>query len=500
MRTRMQPIGSAWGKLPRMVRDLAVACGKRVRLETDGEDTDLDKTVLEAIKDPLTHLVRNAVDHGIESPDVRTAAGKPAEGLLRLRAYHDAGQVIIEIADDGGGITPDVVKRRAVDRGLVTAEQAAAMTDEQAVELIFLPGFSTATEVTTVSGRGVGMDVVRTNIGRIGGTVEVHSRAGEGSVVRVRIPLTLAILPALIVTASGERFAISRATVVELVRIADERAAAAIEHVLGAPVYRLRGKLLPLVELAHALGMRAPWTRGGAAVHVVVLRAGDQQFGLVVDAIHDAEEIVVKPLGAYLRALTVFAGATIMGDGRVALILDVPHLAEASRVLADVDRRAPFESARARAAGPEPEAWLLCALSDDRRIAVPLAHVVRVEEFPPSAVERAGEHDVVQYRGDILPLLRVGELLDARRRRPTRPAGPVTAVVYAQDDRCVGLVVERVLEITEEAATIRRRSRRRGVRGSVVLQACVTDVLDVPALLDAADPSLVAPAAGAPAE
>jgi len=497
MRTRMQPIGSLWGKLPRIVRDLSVACGKRVRLETEGEDTDLDKSILEAIKDPLTHMVRNAVDHGIESPDVRTAAGKPAEGLLRLRAFHEAGQVNIEIVDDGGGIRADLVRRRAVERGLITPEQAAAMRDEDAVGLIFLPGFSTARQVTNVSGRGVGMDVVRTNIERIGGTVDVQSRPGQGSVVRIRIPLTLAIIPALIVTAAGDRYAIPRVSLVELLRLDGARARTEIEQVYGAPVYRLRGKLLPLVELGAALGVAPPMSGPRDSVHLVVLQAGDQQYGLIVDAVSDSEEIVVKPLGAYLHGLSAFAGATIMGDGSVALILDVQGLAERAHVLTTLKQGAAREAAAAAAPGDR-EPLLVCALGEQRRLAIPLSQVARIEEFPRAAVERAGDHDVVQYRGDILPLLPVAELLKIRRKRGETGPDPFTVVVHSGGGRSVGLVVDGVLDVVEQVIAIRRRSRRRGVAGSVVLQERVTDVLDVAALLDAADPSLFA--AGAEVE
>jgi two-component system chemotaxis sensor kinase CheA len=500
MRTRMQPIGSLWGKLPRVVRDLAVACGKRVRLETDGDDTELDKTVLEAIKDPLIHLVRNAVDHGIERPDVRTAAGKPPEGVLRLRAHHEAGQVNIEIADDGGGIRPDLVRERAVERGLLTPEQAAATDDAEAVGLIFLPGFSTATQVTNVSGRGVGMDVVRTNIERIGGTVDVQSRPGAGSVMRIRIPLTLAIIPALIVNAAGDRYAIPRVSLVELVRLDGERARTGIEQLYGAPVYRLRGKLLPVVELGEVLGVEPARTAPREVVHLVVLQAGDQQLGLVVDEIHDSEEIVVKPLGPYLAGLTAFAGATIMGDGRVALILDVPGLAAEARVVTSLGQRSAAEAARDDGPRAERQPLLVCGVGERTRLAIPLAQVARIEEFPRASVERGGDHDVVQYRGDILPLLRIAQLLKLRRREAAGATGPLTVVVYADGGRSVGLVVDQVLDIVEQAVTIRRRSRRRGVTGSIVVQERVTDVLDVRALLDAADPSLLTRGAGAPAE
>jgi two-component system chemotaxis sensor kinase CheA len=295
MKTRMQPIGNVLGKFPRVVRDLAVACGKQVRLDIEGHDTELDRTIIEAIRDPLTHAVRNAVDHGIEAPAGRVAWGKSVEGRLSLRAFHESGKVVIEIADDGAGIDPNRVRDKALAAKLVTPDQVARMGERELVNLVFLPGFSTADRVTHFSGRGVGMDVVRTNIEKIGGTVDLESRPGRGTTVRMKIPLTLAIIPALTITSGTERYAIPQVSLVELLHIDADRAARAVESVHGAPVYRLRGNLLPLVFLARELGDRTEHP-AGAGLNVVVLQADDRQFGLVVDAIHDTEEIVVKPL------------------------------------------------------------------------------------------------------------------------------------------------------------------------------------------------------------
>jgi two-component system chemotaxis sensor kinase CheA len=326
MKTRMQPIGNVWNKFPRTVRDLAHGCGKEVRLEMVGQDTELDRTIIEAIKDPLTHLVRNSMDHGIETPEARRQAGKDATGVLTLRAFHEGGQVNIEISDDGAGLNVDRIRKKAVERGLTSAEQAARMPDRDVFNLIFLPGFSTAETVTNVSGRGVGMDVVKTNVEKIGGTVDVQSAAGKGTTVRVKIPLTLAIIPALVVRCSGERFAILQISLTEMVRLESGKA---IEMVHGAPVYRLRGQLLPLVFLSHTLN--AQQKREGAGkienlpleiekkeialqnVNIVVLQAEGRQFGLVVDDILDTEEIVVKPLGKQLKGISAYSGATIMG-------------------------------------------------------------------------------------------------------------------------------------------------------------------------------------------
>ena len=312
MKTRMQPIGNIWSKFPRTVRDVATMCGKQVRIEMEGKETELDKTIIEAIKDPLTHIVRNSVDHGIETPPKRVAAGKSAEGRLSLRAYHEGGQVIIEISDDGAGLDPEKLRRKAVEKGLITPEQSARMSERETTNLIFLPGFSTADKVTNVSGRGVGMDVVKTNIDKIGGTVDVQSKPGTGTTVRMKIPLTLAIIPALIVTNGGERYAIPQISLLELVRLEGEEAKKRIELIQGVPVYRLRGRLLPLVHLDRELRLESSTKDASEAdaVNIVILQADERQFGLVVDHINDTEEIVVKPLSKHLKGIRTFAGSS----------------------------------------------------------------------------------------------------------------------------------------------------------------------------------------------
>jgi two-component system chemotaxis sensor kinase CheA len=345
MKTRMQPIENVWNKFPRVVRDLTISCGKRARLEMDGKHTELDKTLLEAIKDPLTHLVRNAVDHGLESPEVRRATGKADEGVVRLGAYHEGGQVIIEISDDGAGIDAAKLRRKAVQKGLMTAEEAAGRSDRDMLNVIFMAGFSTADAVSNISGRGVGMDVVKTNIEGIGGSVDVQTVLGKGTTFKVKIPLTLAIIPALVVTVGGDRYAIPQVSLLELVRLdvlhgqTGQNGQAGIEWIQGVPVYRLRGRLLPLVFLDEVFDNAAfsgSADRTGQlaereAYNIVVVQADDHQFGLVVDEISDTAEIVVKPLGRLLKHVDAFAGATIMGDGRVALILDVGSLVRRSR-------------------------------------------------------------------------------------------------------------------------------------------------------------------------
>jgi two-component system, chemotaxis family, sensor kinase CheA len=525
MKTRMQPIGNIWSKFPRTVRDVAMNCGKQVRIEMEGEDTELDKTIVEAIKDPLTHLVRNAVDHGIEPPERRRAAGKDSQGCLRLRALHEGGQVKIEISDDGSGLDLEKIRNKAVDKGLITEAAAERMSEREIGNLIFLPGLSTAEKVSNVSGRGVGMDVVKTNIERIGGTVELQSRPGQGSTVRMKIPLTLAIVPALILTADGERYAIPQISLLELVRLEGESLRSQITAVHSAPVYRLRGRLLPLVNLRDELksGAKAPAPSSEHA-NIVVLQADDRQFGLVVDEINDTEEIVVKPLGKQLKRINVYAGATIMGDGRVALILDVLGLAQRADVLGEVRERAVVSGDRPAAAAEAAanRAVLLFSYGQRGRMAVDLGLVARLEEFPSDAVERAGGQEVVQYRGQIMPLVRVSDVLEPEARLDhlhpghthlgqthlgqTHPNHPhpsrdwrasLSVVVYADQQRRVGLVVDRILDIVEDTLTIESHSSRRGVLGSAVIQARVTDILDVPGLLAAAGELATAAEAGA---
>jgi two-component system chemotaxis sensor kinase CheA len=481
MKTRMQPIGNIWSKFPRVVRDLSVACGKQVRVEMEGRETELDKTIIEAIKDPLTHIIRNSVDHGIEPPAVRVAAGKPAEGRLFLRAYHEGGQVNIEIVDDGGGINVERVKQKALDRGLVTPDHVSRMSDREAFGLIFTPGFSTADQVTNVSGRGVGMDVVRTNIEKIGGTVDVQSRPGEGTALKIKIPLTLAIIPALVVTSGGDRFAIPQVNLLELVRLEGEEARRGIETVYGAPVYRLRGNLLPLAYLNRELELGDAGKAASDVVNIVVLQADDRQFGLVVDRINDTEEIVVKPLGKQLKGISAFAGATIMGDGRVALILDALGLAQQARVISEARDRTRAENATdGPRAGDGRQALLLFGLGAGRRMAIPLSIVSRLEEFPRATVERGGEGEVVQYRGEIMPLIRLSGLLGAGE-----PAlhDPLQVVVYSDGRRSVGLVVDNILDFVVERLAVQRRTTRGGVYGTAVIQQRVTDLLDVEAVV-----------------
>jgi len=484
MKTRLQPIGNVWNRFPRLVRDTAAACGKQVRLEMVGSETELDKTLLEAIRDPLTHLVRNAIDHGIEPPERRLAAGKATAGCVRLRGYHEGGQVNVEVSDDGTGIDPDRVKHRAVELGLITAEQAGRMSAQTLTGLIFLPGFSTAVQVTSLSGRGVGMDVVKTNIEKIGGSVDVQSVIGQGTTVRVRIPLTLAIIKVLIVTSAGDRYAVPQVSIVELVRVEGEKARRGIQRIHGVHVYRYRDRLLPLVPLNGVLQVEAN-ADGDEAVNIVVLQAAEQQFGLVVDHINDTQEIVVKPLWKHLKSLACFAGATVMGDGKVALILDVFGLAQRAGAVSALQGWAAAGAAPAEPARPAARPGVLLVEGRDRgRMAIPLNQVARLEELHRSRVESVADRRVVQYGGEILPLIDVDPA-----GGPDPPAGggeeTIQVVVYKQKQRSVGLIVNRILDVVERDSDVEGPPARAGVTCTAVIQGRVTEVLDVEALIAA---------------
>jgi len=479
MKTRMQPIGNVWARFPRIVRDVSADLGKKVRLYMEGKETELDRTIIEAIKDPLIHIVRNSIDHGIEASDRRLAAGKAEEGALVLRAFHEGGQVIIEIADDGAGINAEKVRARAVRDGRITPDQAARMSERDAFNLIFLPGLSTAEKITNVSGRGVGMDVVKTNIERIGGSIELRSDLGAGTTLRIKIPLTLAIIPALIVTAGGERFAIPQVSLVELVLIDGADPGRGIESLYGAPVYRLRDRLLPLAMLDRELGLVPADSEGTAAAgrdaNLIVLQADGKQFGLVVDEINDTQEIVVKPLSKLFRSLTCYAGATIMGDGRVALILDVLGVAQRAAVLSEPDKNA--AAAASVAVVDTREKLLLVEGGTGSRLAIPLSSVDRLEEFQRSRIEYSGGRQVVQYRGGILPLVPLNQVVPCVGEISS-VTDAVHVVVYSTQGRSVGLVVGLVSDIVEEEASPRGTSDGSGLLGTAIIQGRVVDLFD----------------------
>jgi two-component system, chemotaxis family, sensor kinase CheA len=478
MKTRMQPIGNAWQKLPRIVRDLSQELGKQIELEMVGAETELDRQVLELIKDPLTHMVRNSADHGLERPDVRKATGKSEKGTIRLSAYHEGGHIIIDIADDGKGLDLDRIKSKIIENGLATEFELEKMPEAQIFKFIFAPGFSTAAKVTNVSGRGVGMDVVKTNIDAIGGTIDLKSASGQGSTFTIKIPLTLAIVSTLIVEAAGDRFAIPQLSVVELVR-AQSNSEHRIERIRDTPVLRLRNKLLPLVHLSKLLTIthRDPTQHSKSEDDgfIVVMQVGQQTFGVVVDAVFHTEEIVVKPMSSMLRQITMFSGNTILGDGSVIMIVDPNGIgtalgSTAAGTLATNSRGDDEERARDQA---ETISMLLFRAGTMEPKAVPLSLVTRLEEFSVDKIESSNGRDLVQYRGSLMPLVYFNEHLQRKSE------GSLPMLVFSDAGRSMGLVVDEIIDIVEDRLDIQVGSERPGILGSAVIKQKATEVVDI---------------------
>jgi two-component system chemotaxis sensor kinase CheA len=471
MKTRMQPIGNAWAKLPRLVRDLGMELGKRIDLQMRGADTELDRQVLELIKDPLTHMVRNSADHGLEMPEERRRAGKPETGRITLNAFHEGGHILIEIGDDGKGLGTERIRQKAVAQGLASEAEVAAMAERDVHRFIFRAGFSTAAAITAVSGRGVGMDVVKTNVERIGGTIDVRSTEGRGTTFVIKIPLTLAIVSALIVEAGGERFAIPQIGVQELVRVGGA-SGARMERIKGAPVLRLRDRLLPLVSLAGILGIEdGPPAEDG---FVVVTQIGAAVFGIVVDRLFDTEEIVVKPVAPILRHIGMFSGNTILGDGSVIMILDPNGIARATGVAAEGgEDQASTGSAGAGRSSADKAALLLFRAGDATPKAVPLGLVSRLDDIPAARIEMTGGVPVVQYRGSLMPLVSIsGAGPDAEGR------GSQTVLVFTEGERSMGLMVDAILDVVEEGFRLQGATDRPGFLGTAVVAGKVTEVID----------------------
>ena len=473
MKTRMQPIGNAWNKLPRLVRDLAHDMNKKIELTMLGAETELDRQVLELIKDPLTHMVRNSGDHGLENPAERRAAGKPETGRITLNAYHEGGHIIIEIADDGRGLALDRIRAKALANGLATEAELATMSESQILRFIFKPGFSTAAKVTAVSGRGVGMDVVKTNIERIGGAVDLKTAPGQGSTFTIKIPLTLAIVSALIVEAGTERFAIPQISVVELVRAQREPgngSETVIERVNNTPVLRLRDRLLPLVSLNDLLGLATAKTDDTGA-YIVVAQVGASLLGIIVDRVFDTEEIVVKPVAPILRHVTMFSGNTILGDGSVIMILDPNGIARATGVGAVGELKA-AAGGRAEAKGSnERTAMLLFRAGGEQKMAVPLGLVARLEDVEREKIEMSCGSPVMQYRGKLMPLVPMSGAMDE-----TRPRQPL--LVFTDGDHAMGLMVDEIIDVVEDRLKIELSAGRPGLLGTAVIAGQATDVLD----------------------
>ncbi|MGE0062766.1 MAG: chemotaxis protein CheW [Xanthobacteraceae bacterium] len=478
MKTRMQPIGNAWQKLPRIVRDLSNELGKLIDLEMHGAETELDRQVLDVIKDPLTHMVRNAADHGLEMPAERRAAGKPERGQIRLSAYHGGGQIVIEVSDDGRGLDIARIKAKAVARGLVGPAEIEKMPASQIYRFIFVPGFSTADTVTNISGRGVGMDVVRTNIDEIGGTIDVRSVPGAGVSFLIRIPLTLAIVSALIVEVGDNRFAIPQMSVVELVRARD-RSDSRIERIKDTPVLRLRNKLLPIIRLSDLLGIEAGEKTASGNGYVVVMQYGSQVFGVVVDAVIHTEEIVVKPLSSRLRSIAMFSGNTILGDGSVIMIVDPNGVARAIGN-STVSRIAAEEAAGnvnlSRTGGFDDEgitSLLVFRAGSPQPKAVPLSLVTRLEEIDATTIELSNGRHMVQYRGTLMPLINMNDKVAIRGE------GSQPLLVFSDGRRSVALVVDEIIDIVEDRLDIQVQSETPGVLGSAVVKGQATEIVDV---------------------
>ena len=485
MKTRMQPIRNLSSKLPRVVRDLSLACGKTAKIVMEGEDTELDRTLSEAVKDPITHIIRNAIDHGIEAAERRISRGKPAEGTIRLRAYHEGGMVNIEVSDDGNGIDPDKIRRKALERGWLTEDQANRWSDHELLGLIFRPGFSTAESLTMVSGRGVGMDVVKSRIESIGGRVDASSRVGVGTTIKMKIPLTLTIVNALIVCAGGDRFAIPQVNLVELIRLDGDAVKTGLVEVQGTRVGRYRGRLLPLIDLNQVLRIRPDdERRDHDSVSIVVLQADQHHFGLIVDRIDDAREIVVRPLARQLRGIGCLAGATIMGDGKIALILDVFGLSKG------LDGSQPMQNDAAADATAVAEEdglrkLLLLRGTDGSPFAIELAEVDRLETFASTSVEWIAGSPLVQYRETLLPLIDVSSWVNGGRWLADPTANwTCQVVIHIHQGRRVGLVFEKVVDLVSERLNVRGEASRRGVKLTAAIQGRATEMLDLTIIRD----------------
>ncbi len=519
MSTRMQPLSIVFGKFQRVVRDLAQDLCKEIRLEIDGEDVELDKAVIESIGDPLTHLVRNSVDHGIEMPETREKLGKPRQAVVKLHAYHEAGKVVIEVSDNGRGIDTDAIRERAASLKLVDPQHLTRMTEKELINLIFLPGFSTAKKITDISGRGVGMDVVKTNFTKLGGVIDIDTRRGQGTSIRVKLPLTLAIIPSLMVSVGEETYAIPQVNLVELVRIPAKEVRNRIERIGEALVMRLRGHLLPLLKLSQVLGIdkttyvdpltgsakperrervddrRGPPERetpeekerrrgtdrryhSNSAVNIAVLSAGTFQYGLLVDHLHESEEIVVKPLGRHFKDCACYAGATILGNGRVSLILDVVGVTHYMN-LSDVSTsdRTREEESRTRQKLRDAQSLLLFRVAENEQFAVPLALISRLEVIPRASIEELGGRRAVQYRGGSLPLVDLG---DVSKVHPLPDQDTYFVIVYEVGGKEVGLVVSQIVDIVESSVEFDETTfKQSGIIGSTILSSHTTLLVDL---------------------
>jgi len=473
MKTRMQPIGTAWQKLPRVIRDLSSELNKKIELVMQGAETELDRQVLEVIKDPLTHMIRNSADHGIETPLERKSAGKPERGTIRLNAYHEGGTITIEITDDGRGLDFGAIRRKAVERGVASEAEIERMSEAQVAKFIFHPGFSTAKAITAVSGRGVGMDVVKTNIELIGGTIEIRSEPGRGTTFTIKIPLTLAIVAALIVSARDQRFAIPQVAVLELVRV-KPGSDHTIERINGTPVLRLRDRLLPIVPISKVLGLSGADSEAGDEGFVVVTQVGRQRFGILVDGVFHTEEIVVKPMSSKLRHIQLFSGNTILGDGAVVLIIDPNGIAKMVGSGTGENQFGADEAAEQDVAAADESVTLLVFRGGgESHKAVPLSLVTRLEEVDAAKIEWVGGRPLIQYRGRLMPLVPADPEVAIRRE------GSQALVVFSDGDRSMGLVVNEIVDIVDDNLDIELVADRSDLVGSAVIRGRATEIVNI---------------------
>ena len=496
MQTRMQPIANVFNRFPRIIRDMSKALGKEMKLSIEGADVELDKSIIEAIGDPLAHIIRNAADHGIEKADVRAGLGKTTAGLIQMKAYHEGGQVKVEVVDDGSGIDPNRVKEKAINSGLITAREAEEMTEGEVLELIFRPGFSTAREVTDVSGRGVGMDVVKTNIEKLGGVVNIESTPGRGTRFILTLPLTLAIIPSLIVGVGGQRFALPQVNLQEMVRIKRDNPGMRIEHIHSAEVLRLRDRLLPLVRLSDLLGFKdkdadKP-TRAGDITRVLVLKAGSRRFGLVVDRVYDSEEILVKPLPRYIKDCRAYSGATILGNGRIALILDPDGIAAEAMLKFPEYRAGEAADSHSTGAGAvglrrsTVKSLLLFKCGGPELLAVDLYNVSRVEKIKKSDIETIGPRTFIQFRGRPLQVFRPEDILPIIRK----DGGEDTAFVIIPKGghQAMGILVDTILDTVEARVRPDKAGIKSGaLAGSAIIDKRIVLIIDIISLISQAE-------------
>ena len=489
MKTRMQPINTIWQKLPRVIRDIAVASGKQIRVEITGAETELDRNIIEAIKDPTMHLVRNCIDHGIETPEMRISCGKPVEGRLHLRAFHEGSKVNIEISDDGKGIEWEHIKQKAQEIGLISSTQVKNISQNEALNLIFSPGLSTSNQVSNLSGRGVGMDVVKTNIERVNGTIQIYSQPGEGTTFKIKIPLTLAIIPGLIISSGKQFFTVPQASIQELVRLEGEEEINSIEELYDIPVLRLRGKILPIVYLNKIFGFEE--TQNSDTIYIVVIKAEDYHFGLVVDAIEDTQDIVVKLLGQQLKNMTIFSGATILGNGQVALIIDAVVLANLAGVTSQIQQRLSMVTSATNVLEDDRQMILLFQAGENTKMGIPISQANRLEEFAYEAIETIGNQKVIQYRGEVLSLIDLNTVFSETSQSIGFKEIIQVVVVSLDQKHNFGIIVDKILDIVEEPLKILGNPTRFGIKTLAVIQNQITEILDIENVIRIANPYLL---------